>query len=1499
MAGSKSRTRSGDKPSVGASDRPGQKAAATPSRPRSAPRKSGTAHRPPPVPAAAGAVQQVVAPAWTAGIEPSLHHALRPVVGLFTPGRGGVPVVRPEDMLALRIATVGLRVQPGDPPRLERVSASGAAYLIVHHPPQAIAEQVFYEQQPEGVSTGQHDAPPATLPGRPAPSFPADNGVESPPIQARAAGESRVVFIWPPGYTCDYTLQGLLQAMQTLKMRVPAGARPRVTRPFVLPWPVFRRPLLPRKAGGASSVAQPAQATPSLRSGGLRQVTAAAHVGAATFQRFSLRQSLLAQRGDAAAEATLARRLVDLNGLGAGNGWELGAWVPPLLALKPKPALPAPDQTALELPWRLIVSPHDAEQWRHALQPVASQGTRHVELWHTRLLGAGAQPVEAPRPDGSRTLRAVWATTDRQGAPMQAEYPQGFGQLPTPDGPGTPFLGTLNDYDRYQFSHLSANFSTSYKPEPIDLNLLLLSSLGGWLDSRAEWEPEGLDVESWVHQASMGRDHYVRVVYRGVLFPFGHKAVLIKVSERKFHGQRAGNPAYLRQRMFMVVREREKSYLDAAHLQPFGAGNERVKNSFPFTHVRMLTTVTPDLAPPSLTQVTPPGKGQMLFWPAVGAGNKPPFFKFRMQATDLDGNPVQFELPLIFMSNSMASPRKVVAGKLKPLHANEGELLGAAQAAQYALGAWHAQTQQQPQIGDPPVADMKRQRVAMALSNQPGDTAVEVVHMAFGAHVPAQVTDGPNAVSFKAFKAWTPDLAKPMFFPTVTQAQVRVAAMAQLTGSEKFNQARWNPTYLAQGFGSGNTGEVFLDLPETADMAKLDFGKQSDRSGGFVMPNLQPSALSRLLGPVAGDVSKVVQGKVEPTGFFPPGGIGDLPLPLLFGCIPLSAIFHEVDNLADKLGEAPKFASSAASQVEQFFSGLMQLYQMVGQLASQPARLAGAGLAVVDGTLATLKAQAAAYGAQGNAVRARIDTARTTLATLAGQLDTLAGHGFEMPDPLAGINLGAAQAPNGSLRTQLQALKTEVDGASVVPAGFRQQVSALLAQALAVCDAIGLFTTLYAHGKQLFDALRSLLDNPAPGQSLGELLGKPELLQPRLEAVKNALGAVKADVQALPLLDGPARQTLVSAIDVAQQAFAAAEFITNLLGEELVIRFDWTPRIKSWSLDGSNDYLFRVHDDKAFIVAVEARVKKSGGAPRIQVLCGLRHFDLVLIAPASFIELNFEKIEFTVDSGAKMNVDVLLSDIKFVGPLSFVEVLKDFIPLDGFSDPPYLDITPQGIDAGFDISLPTIACGVLNLSNVSLGAGFTVPFIGQPLSVRFNFCTREQPFHLTVYCFGGGGFFGVTIDPRGVQILEAAFEFGAAISVDFGVASGGVSVMAGIYFRMEADAASLTGYFRLEGHVDVMGLITASLELYLELRYEFESGKAVGKASLTIEIEVLIFSGSVTITCEKKFAGSNGDPTLRQLLGLSADPALPLEDELAAIQSDTAYGWRDYCEAFA
>ena len=129
--------------------------------------------------------------------------------------------------------------------------------------------------------------------------------------------------------------------------------------------------------------------------------------------------------------------------------------------------------------------------------------------------------------------------------------------------------------------------------------------------------------------------------------------------------------------------------------------------------------------------------------------------------------------------------------------------------------------------------------------------------------------------------------------------------------------------------------------------------------------------------------------------------------------------------------------------------------------------------------------------------------------------------------------------------------------------------------------------------------------------------------------------------------------------------------------------------------------------------------------------------------------------------------------IEFAGPLSFVNTLKDLIPFDGFSDPPYLDVTAEGIKAGFDIGLPT-SPSACSASRTSPSAPpFAVPFIDESLDVTFNFCTRENPFRLTVWLFGGGGFFAITITPEACRVLEAAFEFGAAVALDFGVASGG------------------------------------------------------------------------------------------------------------------------------
>ena len=177
-----------------------------------------------------------------------------------------------------------------------------------------------------------------------------------------------------------------------------------------------------------------------------------------------------------------------------------------------------------------------------------------------------------------------------------------------------------------------------------------------------------------------------------------------------------------------------------------------------------------------------------------------------------------------------------------------------------------------------------------------------------------------------------------------------------------------------------------------------------------------------------------------------------------------------------------------------------------------------------------------------------------------------------------------------------------------------------------------------------------------------------------------------------------------------------------------------------------------------------------------------------------------------------------------------------------------------------------------------------LPFAdGKPL-LDFAFCRREKPFNLTVAFLGGGGFFHLQADTAGVKLLEAALEFGASASVNLGVASGGVHIMAGVYFSLQRKgtgtdlSATLGGYLRMGGELSVLGLISVSLEFYLAFSYD---GKAAyGIATLTVKVEVLVFSASVAITVEKSFGGSAGDPVF--------------EDTF-----DTPAVWLEYADAFA
>lgn len=346
------------------------------------------------------------------------------------------------------------------------------------------------------------------------------------------------------------------------------------------------------------------------------------------------------------------------------------------------------------------------------------------------------------------------------------------------------------------------------------------------------------------------------------------------------------------------------------------------------------------------------------------------------------------------------------------------------------------------------------------------------------------------------------------------------------------------------------------------------------------------------------------------------------------------------------------------------------------------------------------------------------------------------------------------------------------------------------------------------------------------------------------------------------------------------------EEVPKLLSQDFVdrveARFDW--RTREVQPDGKKKFLPNQNGPTTFEMhgLVSAPLNK-GNPTTFEAIATLDNFKVNLFGA---VTVWFDKLRFTAKTGAKPDVTVDLHPgedaIRFGGALEFVNELRKIIPSNGFSDPPGISVTPSGISASYSLSIPSLAVGIFALEHVSLGAGFLLPFDAKPAEVRFNFAERQRPFSLTVSLLGGGGFFAICVGTEGIREIEASLEFGAALAINLGVASGSVEVKAGVYYHWKTQSVELSGYVRLHGELSVLGLISASLTFLLQLGYTKENKKSVvwGEAKLEVEIEILFISFSVSVSCRREFGGSPGDPKFIELIPDQGT-------------------WTTYCEAFA
>lgn len=254
----------------------------------------------------------------------------------------------------------------------------------------------------------------------------------------------------------------------------------------------------------------------------------------------------------------------------------------------------------------------------------------------------------------------------------------------------------------------------------------------------------------------------------------------------------------------------------------------------------------------------------------------------------------------------------------------------------------------------------------------------------------------------------------------------------------------------------------------------------------------------------------------------------------------------------------------------------------------------------------------------------------------------------------------------------------------------------------------------------------------------------------------------------------------------------------------------------------------------------------------------------ISFALAGAVRISFERVVFTTDAGGKTSFDLKGVDVRFLGAFEYLAAIADKLSSLGSGSGVRTDVDAKGVTAGFELAVPTIAMGVAQLSNLSMAAFLRIPFTDAPLSFSLDIASRERPFLATVSMFGGGGFLSMTLTPDGLRTLEAGIEFGGSMSLDIVVASGGVSVMAGIYFNLDEHGGFVaSAYVRASGHLSVLGIVSLFVEFVMGLTYAKVGHTATfkGRASVTVGIKVLFFSKSVTLTVERSFAGSNADPT--------------------------------------
>jgi len=452
-------------------------------------------------------------------------------------------------------------------------------------------------------------------------------------------------------------------------------------------------------------------------------------------------------------------------------------------------------------------------------------------------------------------------------------------------GPGFQ-VSSLQPVDRWNIVTNSANFNT-LGAAYVDAEDFELSALGATLSLDGHW-PNAEQLVAWRQETSQGRDHYVKLVYRGYMFPTGHRAVLVEIVERIFT-EDPNNAllvvGYLIKIVYIRILEQEKAY--PATGQAFSG------NGWPFRSVRIAARTSPLLdQPPEKTFnqfPLPKGKSvpfEMWGFPQTNKQN----VLWPLIVTDSAGNSASLNMPLVFVEG--VNP-KFGANNFADTQYDWN-------VTQWLCDGYNDQALTSSAF--PRVMSFGGRKVRYAPeAGPPGATTHPTIAVILGA---ATTTSDPNATKSSPPSADDSKLKsvdQPAFYPTIASARIRLSAVEALTrGALDDSVDPLNlggvgihpyPAYVENatrtGYGKTNPGVVYAALSAPPDMM---FG-HSDAVGGIGNPNSTLTGLSARAGAVGGGLDAYSKnGHIDPKTYF-----GSL-LSQILGALPLSDILGKFVN---------------------------------------------------------------------------------------------------------------------------------------------------------------------------------------------------------------------------------------------------------------------------------------------------------------------------------------------------------------------------------------------------------------------------------------------------------------------------------------------------------------------------------------------------------------------------------------------------------------------------